>query len=393
MNFRFNQNVKLLRLAITFSVGLFSCRHDIPETQTMTFNGATENAIDQDLKLSADSVLFWLESVQLPNGLLETSYQSNLVSLYDNALAALAFTNAGQYQNAAMILSYYNSRLQTEMLVGTGGYFQFRNAIGQPQGNRWLGDNAWLLIAIQNYTYKTNDTQYDALQEALTNWIVSQQDIDGGVWGGTDANGNTISKVTEANIDAFNAVPGYTSFHENILNYLEIDRWNTSEQLLVSWPGSNYYYALDNFSWGFCTFENFPLHTLDSADRFLNTQLHVQSGNTITGYCFDEDLDVVWIEGSAQMAVAFAKAGRYDEANQVLHELHKTRTIQAPFTGAIGLPYASNVATHYGNSPLWIGADADPTTASSAWYFMACRDFDPMELNYHKSIPLSHRFW
>ncbi len=370
-----------------------SCRPYTNEAQDcLTPTLPTVSVIDSSLLLLSDSVEVWLDSMQMNNGLIETSYQSNLASLYDNALSACAFMSAGRVEEARSILAFFNQRLNTEMLAGTGGYFQFRNASG-PQGNRWLGDNAWLLIAIHNYEHATGDYQFAAMRNALDAWIRAQQDVDGGLWGGTDATGATIGKVTEGIIDAFNAVQGFDAFHEGVLLYLEQQRWDTTEQLLVSWPGSNYYYALDNFSWGYCTFEGIPDRMLDDADRFLNVQLHAPNQRYVTGYCFDEDRDAVWAEGSAQMAVAFIKAGRISEANAVLHELQKMATAQVQFSGAVGLPYASNVGTHYGGGALWSGADEQPCTAANTWFIMACHQFDPMQLNYTKSIPADVRFW
>jgi hypothetical protein len=369
------------------------CKRHPEDAEVPQDNPLVVANIDTDLLQLSDSMVVWLDSLQLYNGLVETSYASNFVSLYDNALAALVFAQSGQIDRAERILQYFQNRLQTEMLSGNGGYFQFRNAQGQLQGNRWLGDNAWLLIAINNYEHITGDTQFSIMRDALVNWIKSQQDTDGGLWGGSDISGAHLGKVTEGMIDAFNAVPGYEPFHANLLQYFEAQRWDTSEQLLVSWPSSSYYYALDNFSWGYCTFEGFSLRVLDEANRFENTQYHALSGDSITGYCFDEDRDAIWMEGTGQMAVAFSNANRLLDANRVLHELQKAATSQAAFPGAMGLPYASNIGTGYGGSLLWAGADEMPCTAATTWFIMACHRFDPMHLNYAKNIPVEDRFW
>jgi len=348
--------------------------------------------IDNALVQLSDSVLLWLDSMQLSSGLLETSYQSNLISLYDNALTACTFISTGQYDRAEGILNFFNARLQSEMLSGSGGYFQFRSSSG-PQGNRWLGDNAWLLIAIHNYEDATGDFQFAEMRDALENWIRSQQDTDGGVNGGTDASGALIGKVTEGIIDAFNAVRGFDTFHEGVLSYLEQERWDTTDQLLVSWPGSNYYYALDNFSWGYCTFEGFPDNTLEEAARFLNTQTHAPTQQQVKGYCFDEDRDAVWLEGTSQMAIAYLKSGNASQANSILMEVAKARVNESMWSGVIGIPYATNQGTGYGGGLLWDGVDSRPATAACCWFVMACREFDPMQLNYAKNIPVNSKFW
>ncbi len=371
-----------------------SCSHEqFSEQHRPYYNDHLIVGIDTNLVRLSDSMITWLSGIRLQNGLIETSYGSNLVSLYDNALLALVYLQANEHDRAAEIFSYFHARLSTEMLAGGGGYFQFRNAFGQPQGNRWLGDNAWLLIALNYYEHRTGDMQFHAMQEALHEWIRMQQDTDGGLWGGTDASGAVIGKVTEGMIDAFNAVPGYLPFHDSLLNYLEAERWDFGDQLPISWPGSNYYYALDNFSWGYCAFEGFPDRVLDEADRFKTTQWHAAASDSITGYCFDEDRDVVWFEGTSQIAVALIKAGRIEEANTMLHELAKAVVRQPAAIVGVGLPYASNMGTGYGGGLLWSGADTQPCTAATAWFIMAARQFDPMALNYVKGIPDNSKFW
>jgi hypothetical protein len=369
-----------------------SCRKSCDDEPVEEPPDVPPGNIDSSLISISDTVLLWLDSMQLDNGLLATSLESNLISLYDNALAACTFISTGQHDRAERILAFFHQRLYSEMLVGSGGYFQFRNESG-PQGNRWLGDNAWLLIAIHNYEYATGDTQFAPMRDALEAWIRGQQDVDGGLNGGTDAGGAVIGKVTEGMIDAFNAVRGFDSFHESVLAYLHQERWDTTEQLLVSWPGSNYYYALDNFSWGYCTFEGFPNRILDEANRFLTSQTHMPLQREIQGYCFDEDLDVVWLEGTAQMAVAFLKAGNVVVANEILHEVAKARVGESIWPGLQGIPYATNQGTGYGGGLLWKNVDAQPATASSCWFVMACREYDPMQLNYEKGIPDNSKFW
>lgn len=379
-------------LFVIVSCAVQSCRRDGEEIVLDDALLAPVSNVDSSLVKSSDTVLFWLDSIQLENGLLETSYQSDLISLYDNALAVCAFVSTEQYDRAERILQFFKARLHSEMLFGAGGYFQFRSASG-PQGNRWLGDNAWLLIAIQNYEDATHDYQFSEMRDSLDSWIRQQQDVDGGVFGGTDVNGAIIGKVTEGMIDAFNAVRGFDSFHVGVLAYLEAERWDATDQLLVSWPGSAYYYALDNFSWGYCAFEGFPDRVLSEADRFFCTHYHLPSQQNIQGYCFDEDRDAVWLEGTSQMALAFLKSGNSERANTILTEVAKAHVIESSWPTLKGIPYATNQGTGYGNGLLWKNVDARPATAASCWFVMACNEFDPLQLNYSKTVPSSIRFW
>lgn len=363
------------------------------------FISETKPVISAEVKNSNDTdpIYCWLTRLQQPNGLLPSSEKGERVSLYDNALAALAFTAFGDYKRAEKIFDFFNSRLKSEMLISPGGFAQMRNLNGIPLDNqprRWLGDNAWLLIAVNNYNHVANNTKYRKLARALTNWIISQQDTDGGVWGGYDANGNRISKIAEGNIDAFNAVSGYTSFHEKLLTYFKDVRWDTTDQLIIAWAEyPQYKYALDLHPWGYCAFEDFPETVLDKADRYLNTQTSTATQKLITGYCFDEDKDVVWLEGTGQMAVAFLKSGREDLAHKYLSEMKKGLIASSPFPGCYALPYTTNFASSYADDVLWEGVDTAPVVSSTAWYLFAAKRFDPLLLGSKKNIPEKDKFW
>ena len=96
-----------------------------------------------------------------------------------------------------------------------------------------MGDNAWLLIALNNYKARTGNTQYDPLALEIKDWLISLQDTDGGLFAGYNTDGSLMNfKVTEGMIDAFNAIDGYTSFHQNLLIYLKNDRWSTNDKKL-----------------------------------------------------------------------------------------------------------------------------------------------------------------
>jgi len=337
----------------------------------------------------------WFDSQQLPNGLLESVENGNIVSLYDNALAAMVFMLREDYVRAEKIFDFFNSRISSELTNGVGGFSQFRDSIGIPNNHRWMGDNAWLLIALNNYKAKTGNTQYDDLALGIRNWLISLQDTDGGLFAGYHPDGNLMSyKVTEGNIDAFNAIDGYTSFHQQVLNYLANDRWDALDQNLVAWPTNPpYLYALDLHSWSYLIFEEYPLSALSTAQRYLTTQTTSVNGLEITGYSFDEDQDVVWLEGTGQMALAFDHANRSDERDRYLDEMEKNIIISTNYPDAAGFPYASNLGTTYGSDLLWNGADNKIAVSGGAWYLFAKWGFNPFAIGRNKSIPSEDIFW
>ena len=160
----------------------------------------------------------FLKDLQNTQGLLPTIPYGNLVSTYDQALAAIAFILADEIQCAERIFDYFEYIRVTELENGPGGFFQFRSPLGVPSGRRGMGDNAWLLIALKNHP---QSDKYTALIASLEFWLMGLNDsVDNGLWGGFESNGDTIHKITEGNIDAFAALEGYTSIHRSILKHL-----------------------------------------------------------------------------------------------------------------------------------------------------------------------------
>ena len=96
-----------------------------------------------------------------------------------------------------------------------------------------MGDNAWLLIALKNYEEATGTDKYATLIASLENWLIGLNDpVNNGLWGGFEANGDTIHKITEGNIDAFAALDGYTNIHRSILTHLELKNGMTLMAIL-----------------------------------------------------------------------------------------------------------------------------------------------------------------
>ncbi|WP_297794574.1 hypothetical protein [uncultured Eudoraea sp.] len=379
---------------------LLSCTNDTTEVYEdliLIENGIVdlpEDNSDGELVNETFLIAEWIENMQLVNGLLTSSERTDYVSLYDNSLAALAFMAEGEIDKAEAVFDYFNDRIYSEFTQNNGGFFQLRNSDGSNGRRTWLGDNAWLLIALNNYHYITGNTKYNEMSELLENWFRSLQDEDGGLWGGYNEDGTQIHKVTEGILMAYNAVEGYDDFHKGILNYLSQERWDSNENLLVAWPENEaHYYAMDLHSLGYLIFENFPKEVLFKADRYINTQVASFSGQEISGYCFDEDKDVIWLEGTAQMALAFKEANLGNEANSILKELQKAQMNNSAELNSLGIPYVTNAGTSYGASLLWEDAPNTPALSSSIWYLFNMLNYNPLDLGRLKNIPAEDRFW
>ncbi|MGI9547908.1 MAG: hypothetical protein ACR2MM_11750 [Flavobacteriaceae bacterium] len=342
----------------------------------------------------ADLVYAWVSNMQHDSGLMESAEGTDFVSLYDNALASLIFIANGDLEKAEKIFDYFNTRIDSELLFGTGGFYQFRNTTGANGSRTWLGDNAWLLIALNNYKELTNSNKYNRLSEELQNWIRSLQGEDGSLKGGYNEDGTEIGKITEGIITAYNAVRGYDDFHKNILNYLNNERWNASEFVLMTqneYP--QYQYALDLHSLGYLVLDKYPNAVLEQAVRYQNIQLSTSTSKQLVGYCFDEDLDVIWLEGTAQIALAYKNAHQYSRSANIIEEIEKTFINSEISPHVKGLPYTANQGTCFGAEYLWDHADTKPALSSSIWYLFNKFDFNPLVLEQDKSVPQTDRFW
>lgn len=345
--------------------------------------------------LRETQVINWLSKQQLSNGLVPSTENGTLISTYDQALSALVFILARDFARAEMIFDFFDARIDTELRAGPGGFSQFRDLAGIPNNHRWMGDNAWLLIALNQYHAFTHSSRYQVLADAIAAWLQGLQDSDGGLWAGYGSDDTRLEyKVTEGQIDAFNAIPGYSTFHADLLTFLRTQRWDASDRNLMAWPENPpYRYALDNHSWSYCAFPDYPVSALSTASRFLTTQVGTVSGNSIQGYDIDEDRDAVFMEGTGQMAVAYRVADDPINSNYYLGEMEQLWMASSLHTQAGGFPYASNRGTGYGNTPHWLGVDTDIAIAPGAWYIFARRSFNPFDLERNKAIPLADRFW
>ena len=364
------------------------------EIEVVNITIPDQTPVDDDQPTQLSKSVNWIENMQSSNGLLESSENTDFVSLYDNALAALVFMNQGELERAERIFDYFNAKLDAELLNGKGGFYQFRDGDGENGNRTWMGDNAWLLIALNHYHSITGNNEYQEMVYEIEHWLRGLQDDDGGLWGGYNEDGTMIPKVTEGIITAFNAVNGYDGFHKNILTFLKTNRWDAASEVLLAWPENpDYNYALDLLSLGNLIFENYPEHNLLQADRFFTTQISTVNGTAISGYCFDEDKDVVWLEGTGQMAAAFRTAGDESKTNIIISELEKSFINSASLSNSIGLPYTSNYGTTYGSNLLWNHADIAPALSATAWYIFAKTEFNPLETGRQKNIPISDKFW
>jgi len=153
----------------------------------------------------------WILAKQGPHGILGNQENEDFSGVYTNALAAICYTHEGDLARAHAIFSFFHSRLDIA-LAPPGGFPQFWDAAtGEPyaDSDRWIGDNAWLLIALNHYLYATRDHTFDDTRRTIAEWLISLQDADGGIFAGYNGDGLMNWKSTEGNLDCYAALIDY----------------------------------------------------------------------------------------------------------------------------------------------------------------------------------------
>ena len=126
--------------------------------------------------------LEFLVNQQQASGLITTNLDGDVAHIYANALAAIAFTNAGEANltQAQNILNALRD-LQISDGVNAGGFQDSYNGDGtvqDPSISVSTGANAWVMMAINFYTLATNDTQFQDIAEKLIEFLSDRQVTD-----------------------------------------------------------------------------------------------------------------------------------------------------------------------------------------------------------------------
>lgn len=344
-----------------------------------------------------------VERQNATTGLLPSYLSLPQAVTYDQALAAMAFTYRRDFAKAEAIFTFYRN-----LGVANLGFREEYNAATGAimDQDRFVGPNAWMLLALIHHRAVTGSTTNDAMIDQLANWIRGFQDTDGGVRFGAPGAGSTmdpLTKATEFNLDCYTAFKAYGRLRNNatftmasqrVLNWLATRVWNSGQGRfnlgIETVRGVNTDKALDAYSWAVLAV-NQSTHSvltpqaieglLSRAETdFRNQKVNDLTGNLIDGFDFSSmplnpnvDKDAVWLEGTAHMAVAFRAFSNATKADFYINEIEKAIVDTSP-TGQ-GIPYATNMGTAYG-----FNMDSlNPAVSAAAWYLFAKDNFNPMQ--------------
>jgi len=254
----------------------------------------------------------WLVSQMNTNGLI-TSYQGgSLAYTYDEAVAVIAFTIRGDTGRAKAILTALKS------LQAANGSFYNSYSVKTLRGAetiRNVGPNLWVALAVANYAKATGDHSFDAMANKILTWCLPFQQADGGFNGGLAANGAVLTWAsTEHNHDAYAAYRyfGPTTVADKVKSFLDNVVWDSAHGRFYTGRNDPSVH-LDVNAWGVLALgasgtRNYSLGLGYNEALMQNTQ--VNSRGIATGFDFDASpTNDVWLEGTAQCAVAYAVAG------------------------------------------------------------------------------------
>jgi len=337
--------------------------------------------------------------------------------IYDQALAALAFTVNNEFDKAKKMFSFFEKAKRTN-----GAFY---NAYYATSGDVMeytvhAGPNLWVGIAIAQYVHKTKDTEFLPLVEEIAAWVIKLQNEDSekGIRGGPEATWYS----TEHNLDAyafFNMLykitnnKKYSTAAENTLNWLKKFAYSNSA-LPVNRGKGDSTIATDTYAWSIASIGPELLRSTgmdpDKIVEFaeenclVNVDYKNAEGSAVAVKGFDfakaEHIargGVISCEWTAQMVLTYRimsdfykklgvleTAQKYsDKARMFLSELDKL-IICSPSAVGQGegcLPYASQEYVDTGHGWMTPKGKQTGSLSSTAYAFFAYIGFNPLSLN------------
>ncbi|MBU2102887.1 MAG: hypothetical protein KKF80_05780, partial [Candidatus Omnitrophica bacterium] len=332
---------------------------------------------------------------------------------YDQALASTVFLIMDDAPAAAQIFDFY--------LTQTGRHESIYNAYysnGEPaEAVVHSGPNAWIGIAVLNYTKKTGDRQYLAIAQKVASFLTSMMDSEGGIRGGP----GDAWFSTEHNLDAYafftlyyqvNGDPAHRLAAEKLKNWISRYAY-TSYGAPVKRGKGDATIATDTYAWSISTFgpdvlsslKMNPETILDFAIQSceVETSFKRKEGDvTIRGFDFSKFKNmarggIVSGEWTAQMILSFEVMADYykdndpvkyrkylDQAVFYSNELQKMLITSPSRIGREDpcLPYASRADVDTGHGWRTPHGDSTGSLASTAYFLIAYFGYNPFTADY-----------
>lgn len=306
---------------------------------------------------------------------LVDSYQednSDVSYVYDNALAAMASMLMGNFGLAEEILNTLSNEVQKTSQGVPAESYLFSDRNGNASGLANSGNCAWLLQALNIYQKLKGGKAYYATQKKLADFLISLQDIDGGIRG----NYYEWWKSTEHNIIAYSAIRNFGRLNGLSSYIIKAERIKDFIKSPAIWKNGHFnrgkndtVVVTDTQSLGVLLLGS----GYSSALNFAEANLRVSASfnqDTVTGFDFNNDRDTVWIEGTLQMALAYYKTRNYIKGALYSNEAMK---VTQPDGSLI-------LATNRGTANDWWMLEPWRSIAPTCWLIFYRFKFSPLIL-------------
>ncbi len=319
----------------------------------------------------------WIASQQRDSGLMSNQLNDPFSGLYVDALAAFCFLREKEITRAGRMFDLLDAwRIQNwGTTLERQGFPQAWNSdtgAAFMDSDRWVGDNAWLLLALEYHRKLTGSEKYAAMRNAITDWLVALQDeADGGIKAGFNRHGPMPHKSTEGNLDCYAALVARPEARAGVLRWLEQKMWIPEEKRFRT--GSTVdSTALDCVSWGVSALGPKYAPALEYAEKnyIITAPYDARPGFAVIGFGDLPGHNKVWFEGTGEMIVAYRVAGRHADAEKWMAAMDSA-ALPVGDLGA-GWPCSST-------EPPWAGGTTKPFVASGAWYLFGAWNFNPMD--------------
>jgi len=344
----------------------------------------------------------WLKSQICSFGFLD-SFQDdgkNVANIYDQALAVIAFTKAGEFQSAKKVLD----ALKTKQNADGSWYSSYSPTTGEnvdSLNSKYVGNVAWVIMAVNFYTNATKDISYANMAKSAAEWCWQFFDNNppsptyGSLTGGS-LNGTPITwRSTEHNLDAYSAFKylqkildenniqaarNYASAADLIRLYLMSNMYN-GERFLTGWQNESMYLDVNSLailSLGIRPNSIDIRPALNWAFTYLSLKIDWNINiKAVNG--FDEMVNLgqapnkIWCEGTEQMASAYNETGKTDLARRFHKHIQRLQqsNLAVPYStlGSTDWPRFNSVSStcwFYFNDHLAPVNPLDPTSINEA---------------------------
>ncbi|KAA0238485.1 MAG: hypothetical protein EDM74_06700 [Armatimonadetes bacterium] len=388
----------------------------------------------QDITFYVDDIRFDKPRLDEPRFLLsyetlasENSFDQvmrNTAFVYDNAVALMAFLASGETNRAKLLADAFVAAVNHDRFFTDG---RIRNAykagdLVLPAGwtpndragaistsgwydaeaEQWFEDKiqlstntgnvAWAMLALLAFYESHGGEPYLDAATTLGEWVEINCRDERGAGGytagfeGWEPNPDKLSyKATEHNIDltpafqrlaSLTGTPAWNTRADHAKRFV-LAMWDAEEDKFWTGTGDDGVTVntdvipLDIQSWAI-------LALRDESDPYWGALDYAESHHRAgDGFDFNDDLDGVWFEGTAQMVVALSSIGRQERAKQILDYLHTRQKA----TGALSAADRDGLTTGFqlSDGTPWLYYNRSHVGAT-AWLVLAEENANPFWL-------------